>query len=308
MRKVLKQKGGFTISEQLDNISYLGMQIRHCKRSGDVAVHQRGMIDKLLVRYTSDATREYDTPSAMDLGAKDPDSPLLSNPKNFRSPCMALMYLARLKRPDILNAVSVLATRTAAPTEEDRAKLERVFGYLKKTKLLGLRFSKGDSKLRIYADGAHGFHPEGSGQGGIIITYGSAPIYSKSWKVKIITRSSTETELVVLEEASTFPVWLNRLMQDLRLGTGEAPTVYQDNKSTMLLAKNGGSFQRTKHLVIKESFVRQGIRNKDFKVCHLPTAQMLADWHTKPHGGAAHLKFQKALHMINIIPPTAPKK
>jgi hypothetical protein len=78
------------------------------------------------------------------------------------------------------------------------------------------------------------------------------------------------------------------------------PVVYQDNKSTMLLAKNGGSFQRTKHLMIKDSFVRQGIKAKDFKICYLPTGLMLADWHTKPHGRVAHLRFMKVLHMVNM--------
>jgi hypothetical protein len=314
MRHVLKVKGGFKIAEQLDNVSYLGMQIRHNKRTGDVGVHQKGMIDKLLARYTTDKTREYDTPSASDLGDRNPDSRPLDNTKNFRSPCMALMYLARLTRPDILNPVSVLATRTATPTEEDRGKLDRVFGYLKKTRTVGLRFRKGDRQLRVYADASHGFHPDGSGQGGIIITYGSAPIYSKSWKIRIITRSSSETELVCLEEASTFPVWINRLIKDLKLDTAGparlvvkigAPVIYQDNKSTMLLAKNGGSFQRTKHLMIKESFVRQGIKQKDFRICYLPTKAMLADWHTKPHGKAVHYKFMKELHMVNMPEPTA---
>jgi hypothetical protein len=312
MRTVLKVKGGFKIAEQLDNVSYLGMQISHCKRTGNVGVHQKGMIDKLLARYTTADTKEYDTPSSMDLGAQDPDSRSLSNPKNYRSPCMALMYLARLTRPDLLNSVSVLATRTASPTEEDRGKLDRVFGYLKRTRTVGLRFKKGDRQLRVYADASHGFHPDGSGQGGIIITYGSAPIYSKSWKIRIITRSSSETELVCLEEASTFPVWINRLIKDLKLDTAGparlmaqigAPIVYQDNKSTMLLAKNGGSFQRTKHLVVKESFVRQGIKQKDFKVCYLPTKQMLADWHTKPQGRAEHLNFMKELHMVKMPAP-----
>jgi hypothetical protein len=297
MRRILKKE--FTITEQLDNISYLGMQISHDKLSGKVTVHQGGMIDKLLKRYTNDSTKEYPMPANKHLVEKNVDSPEISNPKDFRSPVMALMYLARLSRPDIMHAVSVLATNSAKPTEESMDKLERLFGYLKKTRSLGICFKKGDGVLRVYADASHGLHPNGNGHGGIVITYGSAPIFSRSWKLKITTRSSSESELVVLEEASTFPAWLTCLLQDLHIAN-KLPTIYQDNKSTMILAVNGGNFGRTKHLIIKKSFVKQGIKRKEFRICYLPTEEMLADWQTKPMTGPQHLKFLKRHHMCVI--------
>jgi hypothetical protein len=67
----------------------------------------------------------------------------------------------------------------------------------------------------IYADASHGIHADGKGHGGIIITLGLVPVYSKSYKLKIITRSSSEAELVVLEEASTFTGWYKHLLLDL---------------------------------------------------------------------------------------------
>jgi hypothetical protein len=103
----------------------------------------------------------------------------------------------------------------------------------------------------------------------------------------------------VLEEASTFPAWLTCLLQDLHIAN-KLPIIYQDNKSTMILAVNGGSFGRTKHLIIKKSFVKQGIKRKEFRICYLPTEEMLADWQTKPMTGPQHLKFLKRHHMCVI--------
>lgn len=298
MRKILRKE--FDITEQHGSVGYIGMQITHHQKTGRVTVHQRGMIDKLVEKHTDSKTREYGTPGNKHLSEQDADSEALASPTEYRSLTMALLYLARLTRPDLLHAVTVLATRNAGPTKEDQAKLDRLMGYLKHTRDVGIRFKKGNKHLKIYADASHGYHAKGNGHGGIVITFGSAPIYCKSWKIKTICRSSSESELVALEEASTFPGWISRLLADLGIDQHkDGPTVYQDNKSTMLLAVNGGSFGRTKHLVIKKFFVRQGIGRKEFKVCYLPTKEMLADGMTKPLPSDSHWRAMADLSMYH---------
>jgi hypothetical protein len=92
-----------------------------------------------------------------------------------------------------------------------------------------------------------------------------------------------------------------QLLRDLHLAPSEKPVVYQDNKSTMLLAVTHGSFARTKHLTIKQSFIKQGLQRKEFRICWLPTTEMLADWQTKPLTAPHHLKIAKKLHMCMIV-------
>jgi hypothetical protein len=60
----------------------------------------------------------------------------------------------------------------------------------------------------------------------------------------MITRSSSEAELVVLEVASTFTGWYKNLLSDLGIDVGAIP-IYQDNKSTIIMAAQGGNFQST---------------------------------------------------------------
>jgi hypothetical protein len=145
-----------------------------------------------------------------------------------------------------------------------------------------LQFSKTDLQPRIYADASHCIHTDGRGQGGIVITLGSAPIYCGSFKLKSITRSSSESELITLEEATTYVDWLCCLMKSIGLKVSLPIQVYQDNKSTILIAQNGGSFKRTKHLICKESYIREKINNGTVELKYLETSLMPADILTKP--------------------------
>jgi hypothetical protein len=214
---------------------------------------------------------------------------------------MSLMYLARFTRADILMPVSYLATRSSNPTVEDFSKVMRILRYLSGTANFGITFkSTDDLRLRIYADASHALHLDGHGHAGFVFTLGSAPIYCRSVKIHSITRSSSESELVSLEESTTFVIWLRALLVELRgnISAVTDPTeVFQDNKSTIIMAVQGGSFQRSKHLVCKESFVRERILNQEVKLSYLPTGSMPADMLTKP---LAKVALQRFMRFLNI--------
>ncbi len=59
--------------------------------------------------------------------------------------------------------------------------------------------------------------------------------------------------------------------------------IHQDNKSTIIMAVQGGTFKRTKHLIGRESFVGERIRDGDIVLQNLlGTEKMPADALTKP--------------------------
>ena len=65
---------------------------------------------------------------------------------------------------------------------------------------------------KIYCDASHVTHYDGKGHGCIIIKVGTGMIYVRSFKLKMITLSSTESEYIVLCEASTMAEWLKSLL------------------------------------------------------------------------------------------------
>ena len=77
-------------------------------------------------------------------------------------------------------------------------------------------------------------------------------IWSNSIKQKINTRSSTEAELVAVDDMMPQILWTRYFMEAQGYGSKNT-IVYQDNKSAILLEKNGkmSSSKRTKHINIR---------------------------------------------------------
>ena len=280
-----EMKKHFELICQYDNISYLGMTVSRNPTTGDIQVSQEGFIKDLLKKYgCENISKPPKTPATDKLTIEEvKDESVLCSQKKFLSLIMSLMYLARFTRPDILMSTTFLATRSSKPTELDMQKAMRIVRYLSGTVSKGIHF-RSDKKINptIYADAGHCVHADGRGHGGIVITLGSGPIHVRSYKLKSTTRSSSESELSVLEEASTYVQWYIALLQSFGITNVKPLTIYQDNKSTIIMAVQGGSFKRTKHLICKESYVKERLLNGDITVKYLPTKSMPADMLTKP--------------------------
>lgn len=231
---------------------------------------------------------------------KDDSDPKLISSRDYLALIMSLMFVARFTRPDILLAVTVLATFSSNPSERHMAQAIRVLKYLAIDPTIGLSYD-GSSEINpvIYADASHAIHRSGHGQGGILLTLGSAPIFCRSFKLKSVTRSSSESELYALEEASTYAVWWKNLLEELGMMKKEEPLkVFQDNLSTIFMATNGGTFKRTKHLITREMFVRERIKNNEIKLLHSPTEEMRADFLTKSMTKPKLYSHMEALRLI----------
>jgi hypothetical protein len=70
--------------------------------------------------------------------------------------------------------------------------------------------------------------------------------------------------------------------------------LYQDNKSAILLAKNGrtSSSKRTKHINVRYYFVTDRIAKGELKVNWCKTENMIADYMTKPLQGKLFRRFR----------------
>jgi hypothetical protein len=89
-----------------------------------------------------------------------------------------------------------------APTEQDLDKLQRIIGYLSTTQDQRMILRIGDNvHIKAYVDSSFGTYVDGKSVTGTVIMLGEAPIYFKSSKQKIVTRFSTEAELVGISDA-----------------------------------------------------------------------------------------------------------
>jgi hypothetical protein len=253
----------------------------------------------MVAKYQDNATLKVDSPTGTSF-LEDSSSEGQMNQTKYLGLVMSLMYLARFTRPDILMPVTYLATKSAAPTEGDYKKALRVLAYAATTRSRTMLFkSNADLTLKIYADAAHMLHRDGKGHGGIIGTMGSAPIFSKSYKFKLVTRSSTESEMVCLDEAVTYAIWISSLLRDFKFSFKLPVKMLQDNLSTIGIVLNGGTFARTKHMITKYGFIKQHIDMGNISLEHCRTHIMAADMVTKPLGGTELRKLSELICILD---------
>jgi hypothetical protein len=133
------------------------------------------------------------------------------------------------------------------------------------------------------------------GQSGAVLMFGESTILSRSNKQKVNMRSSTEAELIAVDDALPTVQWAQSLMFDQ--GYDLNTVLKEDNKSTMLLMKNGrlSSGKHTKHFDIRYFYVKDLLEQGIVSIEHCATEEMIADFFTKPIQGK---KFQTMRDII----------
>ena len=209
------------------------------------------------------------------------------------------LFLCKRARPDIQLAIAFLCTRVKQPDEDDWKKLIRMLNYLNGTKNLYLTLEMDEAKIiKWYTDASFAIHQDYRSHTGATMTFGKGGIINISTKQKINTKSSTEAELVAVDDISGHLIWTNYFLQ--HQGYKFDTTLFQDNKSTKLLLEYGkaSSSKRTRHIDIRYYFLIDRIKNKEFQVKHCSTEEMVADYFTKPLQGHKFKKFRKMI--LNI--------
>jgi len=155
----------------------------------------------------------------------------------FHNLVAKLLYLSRCARQDIQTAVTFLCTKVQARDEDNYKKLARVMQYLCCTKEMTLMIAPGDN-AQWWVDSSYAVHPDMHSQSGIVMTLGKGVTYSTSCKQKINMISSTEAVLVAIDYETGQILWMRHFLEGQGM-TVPMTTLFQDNKSTILLAENG---------------------------------------------------------------------
>ena len=207
------------------------------------------------------------------------------------------LFACKRSRPDIHPTIAVLCTRVAAPNEDDWSKLVRLLKYCNGTRKDLLILSADDLQvIKWYVDASFAVHPDFKSHSGGVMTMGSGAIQSHSRKQKLNTRSSTEAELVGVDDFMTPILWTRLFLEEQGVSVKDN-ILYQDNKSAILLEKNGkrSSGKRTRALNIRYFFVTDQVEKKNLSIEYCPTGDMWADYMTKPLQGATFEKFKKLI-------------
>ena len=297
---------GVTYSEKdADHFEYLGMIIDFSVK-GKCHLTMKKYIEAIMDEWKIQGKTQY--PHSKDLFKVNPATKLLSEQQHesFHRCVGKLLYLARHCRPDILCSVVFLSSRANEPNEDDWKKLMQLLKYLNNTPELGLCLQPDrDGKLRLqcYCDASFNVHEGAKSHGGIYITFGGGGVVCKSYKIKVVPKSTAESELNVLSDATSLLVHDREFAIESQIIDGKDEVIiYEDNEAAIHLVKNGKSnSDKTKHIALRHFFVKQYLDDGTFHLVHCPTEDMIADILTKPLQGPQFFKL-RALVLGHAVP------
>lgn len=280
---------GLTIQRGKE-LEYLGMTLDYSVK-GEITFSQVPYICEMLEEFPEELGTAAITPATENLFRVDEDvsAPTLSEERSaiFHQYVAQLLFISNRSRRDIQTAVAFLTTRVKGPNDHDWTKLRRVMKYLKGTRFLKLTLSAEDLRvLKWYVDSSFAIHPDCRGHTGGMLSLGKGAVTSGSRKQKLNGRSSTEAEIIGVDDFMGPLLWTLYFMRAQGYDA-TSNILMQDNQSTMKLLVNGqkSSSKRTKHINVRFYFAKDVIDRGDMTVEYCPTKEMWADVLTKPLQG-----------------------
>jgi hypothetical protein len=216
------------------------------------------------------------------------------------------LHATKRARPDTCTAITFLTTRVREPDKDDWTKLVHLMRYIRGTRTMPLIISaNGSGILKWWVDASFKVHTNmrGHSRGGLSLGRGF-PIVSSA-KQKLNTRSSTEMEIVGADDFMPEICWTRYFMKAQGYGVKDN-VLFQDNKNSIILEKNGKALSstRTKHINIRYFFITDRVSKEEVSVVWCPTGDMIGDYATKPLQGALLRKFRDQI--MGVTPARDP--
>ena len=276
---------------------YLGMTLDYSS-PGKVKIDMRDYVKTMIDEFPAKLRGTASTPANDKLFKTDLGSKLGKlKAEAFHTFVAKALFLMKRSRPDIMPTVAFLCTRVREPTTYDWQKLVRMMDFLKRTKEESLTLES-DGKYDIVwsMDAAFAVHPDAKSHTGITMTMGKGSAYTASTKQKLVTRSSTEAELVAIDDGMASLLWTKYFLEAQGHNVKQC-VVLQDNESAIKLENNGQKSmgQRSRHINIRYFFVTDHIQKGNLRIQYCPTDNLVADFESKPLQGRKFESHRRTL-------------
>lgn len=282
--------------------SALGIRITRNENDGTIKIDQSQYIADILKRYRMDESNPISAPLDINQKLSSEMCPTTEAERiemakvPYMSAIGSLLFAAQITRPDISFAVNLLSRFGANPGKAHWTAVKRVMRYLKGTIEKGITYRKQESELTGFCDADWGSDLDSrrSTTGYIFMLQGGAISWSTK-RQQTVALSTAESELMSMVAAIQESMWLKRMEKELIPNAPKTITLNCDNKSAIDFGINNAYSPRTKHIDIKDKFVRQSLAKRLIKLNYIPTNEMLADILTKGLNAIKQSKFTNEL-------------
>ena len=209
------------------------------------------------------------------------------------------LYINKVSRPDISNAVRQLSQHFDKPTLEHWKYLDKLISYLHSTKDIGLVMTRkgNDDNVMItgYCDSDYATEGDRKSITGYTVNLNGNTVAWKSKKQSCVTLSSTEAEYVAMSQCVTEMVFIRNLLHDMKVTIMEPMVLFEDNQGAIFLANNDTTGQWTKHIDIRYHFIRDLVNKNKLELKYMRSENNRADMLTKNVSEEKLTKFSKEI-------------
>jgi hypothetical protein len=259
---------------------FLGFQVKQLKEGTFLC--QTKYTQDMLKKFGMENAKHAKTPMASSGHLDLNEEGKTVDQKLYRSIIGSLLYLCA-SRPDIMLSVCMCARFQANPKECHLVAVKKILRYLVHTQNLGLWYPKGSFfDLFGYSNSDYaGCKVDRKSTSGTCQFLGRSLVSWSSKKQNYVALSTVEAEYIAVGACCAQLLWMKQTLKDFGCDFKRIPLLC-DNESAIKLANNPVQHSRTKHIDIRNHFLRDHEAKGDIELCHVNTKNQLADIFTKP--------------------------
>ena len=262
---------------------FLGMSLDRDRQAKTLKMTQERLAIELVSRYGMRESKTKSVPlsTSIKLEQATEDNLLDREAFPYNELVGSLLYLSVCTRPDISQAVGVLARYMAKPSTEHWTAAKGVLRYIAGTLKHGICFGGSSTSVEGYcdADYASDLQTRRSTTGFVFILGGGAI----SWGSRLqptVAASTSEAEHMAAAQAVKEALWLRTLLSSFGSKVG-AMKIYCDSQGAIKLLKHPIASIRSKHIDVIHHFARERVYRKEITFEYISTEDMVADCLTK---------------------------
>ena len=279
----------------LGNNFHLNRERNYC------LIEQSPSVDKMLQKFNmTNCSDDVRSPFSGELPT-DKDLPKTeqeveeSRKFDMRAAVGFLNWIEGGTKPELARPLKCAARYASNHGEKHHKMVKRMMRWCKRTRdyTMVLRgVEQHDTMVQIFTDASHATCPDTRRSiTGVVIKIGGCTALWKSLIQKIVSHSSTESELMALDKGATIGMYVQWLVQVIGGKLIKPVQIFVDNQSAITMASNPVHPDRNLHIHARYFYIRDLVEQGHFAICYLCTGDQIADLMCvfKSHEGFSYL-------------------
>jgi hypothetical protein len=293
-----------------DPLTYcMGIEFAIDYDTGILTMTQTAQIEKMLREL--DLTRMKGSSYPNESSAQ-PDLSMIETPTKAILEFPMLKYLGHLNclqqctRPDITRPLKIASKFGNKFGSAHIHWVKHIVRYLIGTKSLGITFRRVAQDLRnflqIFTDASHASDPDTRrSMSGVTIKLAGNLLLWKANFQKIVSHSSTESELMALDSGATLGQYTKWVCLSLGISPVLPIPLYVDNSSTIHIATNPIQPGRNVHVHARYFYVRDFVLSKEYVIVKIDTSDQISDVLVTFKSNATFIRFRSLLMNCSYV-------